>query len=225
MAKAISKKKCFVLDTNVILHDSSCINHFDEHDIVIPITVLEELDTFKKGNDTLNFHAREFARSLDALSHDHLFDTGLELGEGRGTISIRLESEFHPDIERNFSRSQPDHRILNSAYTLQLERKNRNVVLVTKDVNLRMKARSVGIPVEDYTSDRVTDLTTLDRGIRMVPEFESKLIDKLYSLIPEIDAADLPEEMAPQPNECFILRRGSKSALACYDQGMQLLRA
>jgi PhoH-like ATPase len=70
---AAGKKKLFVLDTNVILHDSSCIYQFQEHDVVVPITVLEELDQFKKGNDTLNFHAREFVRALDLLSGDKLF--------------------------------------------------------------------------------------------------------------------------------------------------------
>ena len=65
-------KKVFILDTNVILHDSSCIYHFNEHDIIIPITVLEELDNFKKGNDTKNFEAREFIRIMDRLSENSL---------------------------------------------------------------------------------------------------------------------------------------------------------
>jgi PhoH-like ATPase len=78
--------KIFILDTNVILHDSTCIHHFDEHDIIIPITVLEELDQFKKGTQTVNFHAREFVRELDKLSADKLFNGGLPLGEGKGKI-------------------------------------------------------------------------------------------------------------------------------------------
>ncbi|MCI5137512.1 MAG: ribonuclease, partial [Candidatus Electrothrix sp. AR1] len=84
-------RKSFILDTNVILHDSSCINHFDEHDIIVPITVLEELDNFKKGNQSVNFHAREFVRSLDKLSSNKLFNGGVPLGEGKGRLSIKLE--------------------------------------------------------------------------------------------------------------------------------------
>jgi PhoH-like ATPase len=75
--------KLFVLDTNVILHDSGCILNFEEHDIAIPITVLEELDKFKKGNDLINYHAREFTRELDKISGDTLFNGGLPLGKGR----------------------------------------------------------------------------------------------------------------------------------------------
>ena len=69
--------KTFVLDTNVILHDSSCIEHFDEHDIVIPITVIEELDQFKKGGEIINFHARQFLRTLDNLSSNRIFNGGI----------------------------------------------------------------------------------------------------------------------------------------------------
>jgi PhoH-like ATPase len=75
-------KKIFILDTNVILHDSSCINCFDEHDIIIPIPVLEELDQFKKGSQIINDHARQFVRQLDELSTDKLFNGGIPLGEG-----------------------------------------------------------------------------------------------------------------------------------------------
>ncbi len=217
MPKKASAKKCFVLDTNVILHDSSCIFHFQEHDVVIPIAVLEELDTFKKGNETLNFHAREFARTLDTLSHDSIFTKGLSLGENRGTIRIQLEKEYHPDMESNFPGQKPDHRILNAAYSLLHINKSENVILVTKDVNLRMKARSMGIIVEDYTSDRVQDLSSLSTGIRTVEGFDIKLIDRLYSPKPDFTPDMLTVPLDPYPNECFILRSGTKSALACYD--------
>jgi len=78
---ANKKKKIFVLDTNVVLHDSSCIYQFKEHDVVIPVTLLEELDAFKKGNESINFHAREFARNVDAMSGDHIFNGGVRIGD------------------------------------------------------------------------------------------------------------------------------------------------
>lgn len=93
---AQKKKKIFVLDTNVILHDSSCISQFMEHDIVLPITVPEELDQFKKGN------AREFLRSLDSISGDKLFGRGVSIGPGHGKISVRLEQDFHEKLKQNF---------------------------------------------------------------------------------------------------------------------------
>ena len=76
----MNQKKIFVLDTNVLLHDYKCIYQFEEHDIILPITVLEELDKFKKGNDQINFQAREFVRELDSLSGVMLFTEGIALG-------------------------------------------------------------------------------------------------------------------------------------------------
>jgi PhoH-like ATPase len=109
-------KKTFVLDTNVILHDSTCIYHFDEHDIVIPITVIEELDRFKKGKEILNCNAREFLRSLDDLTGQHIFNGGVPIGDGKGKISVHLEASFHEKLKANFNNTQADHRILNVAY-------------------------------------------------------------------------------------------------------------
>jgi len=108
-------RKSFVLDTNVILHDSSCLTQFKHHAIVIPISVLEELDHFKKGSQSLNYHAREFLRSLDGLSSDAIFDRGVPIGPDHGTVRVQLEQHFHPDLELNFSRAKPDHLILNCA--------------------------------------------------------------------------------------------------------------
>ena len=86
----MKRKKLFILDTNVILHDSTSWDQFEEHDVVVPITVLEELDQFKKGHETLNYHAREFLRKLDELSGDKLFDGGIPIGPDRGRIMVKL---------------------------------------------------------------------------------------------------------------------------------------
>ena len=83
-------KKFFVLDTNVILHDSSCIHQFDDNDICIPITVIEELDKFKKGNNVINCNARDFLRSLDALSGDQMLNGGVSIDKGKGRISALI---------------------------------------------------------------------------------------------------------------------------------------
>ena len=115
-------RKTFVLDTNVILHDSSCIYQFDEHDIVIPITVIEELDRFKKGKDILNCNAREFLRALDDLTGDHIFNGGIPISTGQGRISVFLEPQFHAKVQANFSSAKADHHILNAAYHIAVEK-------------------------------------------------------------------------------------------------------
>lgn len=209
--------KIFVLDTNVILHDSSCINHFQEHDVVIPITVLEELDHFKTGNQTLNFHAREFLRILDDLSGDKLFDGGIRIGAQQGKISIKLDREIHPDLALNFSNKTPDHRILNIAYHLAQSTPPRQIILVTKDVNLRMKAKAVGLPAQDYTTDYVKDISTLYKGHRRIDNTPEALMTQLFEPPYEVNPNENFPEALPAPNEYFILRNERHSALATYN--------
>src|SRR5262245_34640903 len=106
--------KLFVLDTNVILHDSSCILNFEEHDVALPITVLEELDKFKRGNEDIHFQARQFLRRIDGLTGDALSDQGASLGEGRGFIRIILGGDLDNRLKSSFFQDTPDHRILNT---------------------------------------------------------------------------------------------------------------
>src|ERR1035441_9429073 len=131
-------RKMFVLDTNVILHDSKCMFRFAEHDIVIPITVLEELDSFKKGNESLNFHAREFLRAVDALAQQPLFDKGVKIGKDLGNIIVKVGGEYHEDLRLAFETRTPDHEILNVAYRLWGKVSRRGNTLVRQDVKLRL---------------------------------------------------------------------------------------
>ncbi|PID57350.1 ribonuclease [candidate division KSB3 bacterium] len=211
------KRKIFVLDTNVILHDSSCLHNFQENDIVLPITVLEELDQFKKGNATINYHAREFIRTLDALSQDAPFGKGATIGAGHGKIFIELERKFHQDLALNFSPQKADHQILNIAYHYAQECPERQVILITKDGNLRLKARSVGLVSEDYTSDQVQDISTLYTGRRIEEEVQTAQIDQMYQAPYEIPASVLAFDEPLRPHEFIIMRNGRKSVLATYD--------
>ena len=111
-------KKNFIIDTNVILHDYSFLHHFEENDIYIPFVVLEELDKFKKGNDQINFNAREFIRELDEITDDNLFKNGASLGEGRGKLYIVNSSRTHPKIEESFPEKKPDNRILSTVISI-----------------------------------------------------------------------------------------------------------
>jgi PhoH-like ATPase len=218
------KPKYFVLDTNVILHDSSCIYQFRDNDIVLPITVLEELDQFKKGNEMIHFHAREFVRTLDELSGDKLFEEGVKIGPGLGRILIQLDQKFHEDLAMNFSPSNPDHHVLNIAYLLVKGGSGREVILVSKDVNLRLKAKSVGLVAQDYTTDHVKDISELYTGRRIVEDFPGEMIGKLYESPGEIETEGLFAADPLCPNEFVILRNGKKSALGAADASVQRIR-
>ena len=218
------KNKIFVLDTNVILHDSSCIYQFADNDIVIPITVLEELDQFKKGNETLNYHAREFVRSLDLLSGDKLFDGGVKIGSGLGRISIKLDKKIHQDLEQVFSPNKPDHHILNTAFFLAQDNPNTQIVMVSKDVNLRMKAKSIGLLAQDYKTDHVKDVSALYTGSRIVENVTDEIIDSMYKMPFEVNKYELQTDNELVPNEFLILRSTRKSALAADDPFSQKIK-
>ena len=105
-------KKNFVIDTNVILHDYNCLKNFQENDIYLPIVVLEELDKFKKGNEQINFNAREFVRELDLITDDDLFTKGAPLGEGLGRLFVVAGLVESTKVHESFPERIPDHQIL-----------------------------------------------------------------------------------------------------------------
>jgi PhoH-like ATPase len=205
--------KIFVLDTNVILHDATCIQHFEDNEVVIPISVLEELDQFKRGNEQIHFNARDFLRSLDDLS------TGSEDGELKesdGKVKVVVNHNWHPDVEVSFQDDCPDHRIINCAYKLHIDNPGRDVILVTKDTNMRLKSRSLGLIAEDYTTDAVDDMREVYAGSRLIEDVLSEEIDNIYaSYGVEIEGVTAIKD--PLANENFILRNGQKSVLVAYD--------
>ena len=154
----MGKPKIFVLDTNVILHDHKAIRHFQDNDLVIPIAVIEELDKFKKGNDALAYNARGFVRDIDRIARDKTFaGGGLPIGKGLGTIKIEPNHPFSEKFAGMFTDDIPDHRILSTAMWVRDNNPGTFVALVTKDVNLRIKAKAVGMEVQDYLTDKVED--------------------------------------------------------------------
>lgn len=208
-------KKIFIIDTNVLLHDYRCIYNFQDNDLVIPIVVLEELDKFKKGNDLINYHAREFTRELDKISGDQLFNGGLKLGKGLGKLSIETGKPFPAEMCESFPEKTPDHRILAIADFLKKKFKTRPVILISKDINLRMKAKSLGISAQDYENDKVADLETLHKVIEIHDEFDEKLISKLYEFPDGIPIEEF--KLKPVAHQYYILRSNKSSALAHYD--------
>src|SRR5690606_18277221 len=165
---SVKPAKIFVLDTNVILHDAGCIRNFQENDVAIPIAVLEELDRFKKGNDAIHFQAREFLRSIDELTGDLLSPQGASLGDGLGALRVVPGKELDERIRRSFLQDSMDHRILDTALRLHEAHKDRPVILLSKDTNLRMKAKSLGLRAQDYEADKVESLNQLYTGKRTI---------------------------------------------------------
>lgn len=217
MAKKSSNSKIFVLDTNVLLHDFRAIYKFEENDIVIPITVLEELDKFKKGQDEINFHAREFTRELDKLAGDSLFTDGIPLGENLGKLFVETHGTLTEKVKMAFNEQIPDHRILSIAdYTIE-KNKNKIVILVTKDINLRMKAKSLGIPSQDYENDKIRDIHTIERGIIVYDDINPELIAKLYKSKEGLSYEQFEIPKKPQPHEYFILRSNKSSVIAYFN--------
>lgn len=217
-------KKIFVLDTNVILHDSTCINQFKGNDIYIPITVIEELDKFKKGNKVINCNARDFLRSLDALSSEGMLNGGVPIENGDGRIAICLDSELEDKIRENFTEMTPDIKILNIAYSIARKKRFKNVVFITKDVNLRLKARSIGLQTENYNSKFVQDLSDMYTGLTVMENIDARVFADLYKKPYETKVSTLGREVNFFSNENVILKNGSKSVLAFFDGNAQTLK-
>lgn len=217
MPKPKKEKKIFVLDTSVIIYEHNSILNFDEHDVGIPITVLEELDNFKKGNDTKNFEAREFIRLIDKLGKDQLLHRWNPInGKGKGKFKVLMDMHSSVDANKVFNESKPDHRILNSALQLQKEEKDKRIILVSKDINLRLKAKSLGLQSEDYTTGKVQNISSLYSGKTITEDVDANVINLLYEkgyCPPE----DLLGKTQAWKNHYYIFRSGKKSALAYFN--------
>jgi PhoH-like ATPase len=226
--KTIAKKtpKSFILDTNVILHDATCIHQFQEHDVIIPLTVIEELDHFKRGNQVINLNAREFARTLDSMTGQALFNGGVSMGRKRGKVRIAITKGLSPEIKDIFREDTPDHRILTAAHEFSKKNKNTTVVLVSKDVNLRMKAKAIGILAEDYTTDRIGNVEELYSGKEVVEDFDDDTIVKLFQPPYELPVKQISKKLKSEiiPNKYYIFRNANRSVLACIDQNLELVR-
>jgi len=209
--------KTFILDTNVILHDPTSIQQFEENNVVIPLTVIEEIDHFKRGSQVINQNARHFARTLDLLTGKDLFNGGISLGKGKGRVRIVITNGLCKEIKEAFREDTPDHRILSCAYELEKgSTEKKRHILVTKDVNLRMKAKALGILSEDYTTDRVRSVEELYTGMEVLEDFDDDSIQKLYSAPYEIPAEEIVKNTNAElvPNKYFIIRNPNRSVLA-----------
>ena len=215
-AKSSIQRKIFVLDTSVILYNHDAINNFEDNDVAIPITVLEELDDFKKGNDNINFEAREFIRTLDVLSGDGTLQDWLPLVKSKGgKFKVVMNEKSLVDARLIFDDNKPDHRILNAALSLTQEYPDRKVILVSKDINLRLKAKSLNLLAEDFLTGKIKDVEGLYSGKTTIEGVKEEVLDYLYE-----KGFCLPMDIGINdaiPNHYFILKNAKTSVLTFYN--------
>ena len=219
----MSKPKIFVLDTNVILHDHRAIRKFQDNDLVIPVAVIEEADKFKKGTDALAFNARGFMRDLDRISEGRPFGKeGICIGNGMGRIKVEPNHPFPPEFADLFKDDTQDHRILATAMWVRDSNPGTFVALVTKDVNLRIKAKSAGMMVQDYLTDKVEE-ARIENSQREVQNLtlSSQLLQELaYGPETSIEWKAVCDKK-PKPNQLYRFNwegsRGDAPVSARYD--------
>lgn len=222
MPRAKKQKKIFILDTSVLLYDCDAVKNFQKNDIAIPITVLEELDTFKKGNNVINLHAREFIRYLDKISDKNMLQKWISLnGRSHGKLRVLQDESSEVDAAEVFGSKKNDHRILNSAMKLMEQEPDKKVILVSKDINLRIKARALNIEAEDYETVRVKDIDHLYKGKTEVKYDDSEVINRFYEE-GKLEPKQVSDEK-PTSNHFFILKNHSSSALGYYNAKSELI--
>ena len=216
--------KIFVLDTSVILYDHEAVNSFQEHDVAVPILVLEELDNFKNGNDTRNFEARNFIRLIDQASKNNLINKWFPLKKNSlGKFKVVLDE--HPkkiNAEKLFGDAKFDNRILNAALYLKEENPKRKVVLVSKDICLRLKAKSLNLHAEDYETGKIKNADELYTGRTEILNFDLKVMTRLEN-DEKINAAELAIPTIDS-NHFFILKNKKKSVIAFYNNSEKSIR-
>ena len=223
--KSIShpSKKIFVLDTSVILYDHDAINNFHEHDVAIPIQVLEELDNFKSGNDTRNFEARSFIRLIDETSKQRLISDWISLkSPDSGKFRVVLnEKPLTVDAENIYGKGKTDHKILNAALSLKEEHPDKKVILVSKDICLRLKAKALDLNAEDYETGKIKNVDELYAGKTELVDFPIEVIEEVKKHA-FIDAGELglPPKNA---NHFYILKNKRKTANVFYNNSLKTI--
>ena len=217
--------KIFVLDTNIILHDAKSVRQFQDNDVVIPIAVIEELDKFKKGNDTLSFNARAFMREINNLTDGKNFGPrGVPLGDKLGYIKIEPNHPFAPEFQDLFKDDIQDHRILATAMWVRDNHPDRFVALVTKDINLRLKAKAAGMEAQDYLRDRVDDevMEGIEREVITI-DAPSEAVQRLAYGQDNCLAWEEVSSKEPTPNQLYKFNFGGESVCARYDASRQVI--
>ena len=217
--------KIFVLDTNIILHDHQAVKKFQDNDIVIPIAVIEELDKFKKGNDALSFNARAFMREINRLTDKREFGPrGVPLGKRLGYIKIEPNHPFSPEFQDLFRDDIQDHRILATAMWVRDNNPGRFVALVTKDINLRLKAKAAGMAAQDYLTDRVNDevMDNFERQVITVDTGSDAVQRLAYGQDNSLPWEEI-QDKEPRANQLYKFSFGGESVCGRYDADRKVI--
>ena len=172
-------QKNYILDTNVFLTEASCVYKFGKNDIIIPLKILDEIDKHKKRQDVVGSHARQTIRFLDSLREKGNLSSGVSIGEEYGKLTVRGYDPFALPDDLDMEAS--DNQIIATALTQKKNNPKRKVILVTRDINMRVKCDSLEIITEDYTPDKVVDSTD-ELFTGMVQHLvDDHVIDQFYS--------------------------------------------
>ena len=214
-------KKTFILDTSVVIHDPYAIFKFDENNIVVPFALLSEIDSFKSGNDQRGFHAREFSRILNQLKEER--DTLLELvplpEPYKGSLCLSSAGNFIKKIPIEFHNGNKDQQIIATALKWHEELPKENIILVSKDINVRLMGHSCGLKTEDYKQSLIKNLDEVNYQ-PVVYTVEDNLIDTLMTH-KTMPVSDFPFVREVNVNQCLTLKGHGdhpKSALAIVEQ-------
>ncbi len=210
-----SLMKTYVLDTNVLLYSAQSLEAFEDNRVVIPMAVIEELDKFKRHQDELGRNARHVIRRLDELRRKGSLFNGVPLDNGNGKPAGILQVIVGSgEVVEGMDMNQPDNRILRVAWQLHQEHPDETVILISKDINLRIKADSLGIPVEDFERERV-NFDELFSGEREL-EVPAAAIDNFYK------NGFLELEDSLYPNEFAVLRDENKRSALGWKRGKRI---
>jgi len=196
-------KKFYVIDTSVYLTDSSSIYSYGNNDIIVPLIVLEELDKLKKRPNGVGINARNIIRILDSLRDKGQFQKGIRIRKGAGLIYTKA-----PDLGElpiGYDPEVPDHQIIATALTIQKEHPNKKVIVVSNDINLRIKCDAIGVPAEAFATENV-----IEKGNDLFSGFvkvhvDDQVIDRFYSGEGIILSEVLDEKIEVYPNQFVML--------------------
>lgn len=222
-ASSDPSEKTFVLDTNVLLYDPNALHVFDEHQVIIPITVIEEIDRFKKDLNETGRNARHVSRRLDALRREGSLNKGVPLESG-GTLRVMMPAS-NRSLPSSFGPRSNDNMILETVLTAADHAGRSKVVLVTRDTNMRIKADALGIQAEDYEHAHIT----VDENYTGTGELdvEAERIAAVYRDGAAPLSADQAKDEGLYPNQFLVLRNEenhSQTALVRYDALAGLVR-
>jgi PhoH-like ATPase len=214
-------KKNYVLDTSVCLTDADVLFKFDNHDLFLPLKVLEEIDGHKKRQDSVGANARKIIRTLDEFRLKGSLEKGIRIQKSKGILKVVSFTDLKEVIfPADLDLRHPDHVIIATAKTLQANAENRKTIMVSRDINMRVICDSIGLQAEDYISENaVTSSDELYNGF-VVLNFDDEVIDRFYSgdeIYPHNFAEEIGQNLHPNQYVMMVSNANEKkSALACF---------